>query len=178
MNRSTADTCCGCAEWEHAFVVAEAEIDRMLRDLKTQLACAHEVWEQRAKQIARGMSTVREAHATGSAADMIAELKDENERLKKAARTARAEGWAEGWACNGNGSFDKLLAEARDAGWREGSACANLTTQRIRELAVRAWHSFRSGGLTQANGMAYCLGDDDIAELKQMADEMEGRGEE
>jgi len=40
----------------------------------------------------------------------------------------------------------------------------------LRGLAIRAWHSFRSGGLTQRDGMPYCLSDGDMAELKRLAD--------
>ena len=54
-------------------------------------------------------------------------------------------------------------------------ACNTLLAERVeieclRGLAIRAWHSFRSGGLTQRDGMPYCLSDGDMAELKRLAD--------
>jgi hypothetical protein len=42
--------------------------------------------------------------------------------------------------------------------------------ERLKSLAIRAWHSFRSGGLTQADEMPHCLSDADMAELKRLAD--------
>lgn len=41
---------------------------------------------------------------------------------------------------------------------------------RLRGLAIRAWHSFRSG-LSQAGGCEHGLSDEDVAELTRMAKE-------
>lgn len=44
----------------------------------------------------------------------------------------------------------------------------------LRCLAVRAWHSFRSGGLTHGNGCDAGLRDEDIEVLVEMANEEAG----